>query len=151
MGMGNPILCDDAVGLRVARELEARLNQKEVTVIETSLAGLNLLDLLVGYDKLILVDAIQTDKGKAGQIHRLDPEALDTTQHATSTHDVSFSTALELGKKLGLALPREIVIFAVEVQNVSSFDEKCTPEVEAAISPAVSMIIEEINKSHSLN
>ena len=148
MGMGNPILCDDAVGLRVARELETRVNQEGVTVIETSLAGLNLLDLLVGYDKLILVDAIQTRKGKPGQIHRLDPKALDTTQHATSTHDVSFSTALELGKKLGLALPREIVIFAIEVKNVSSFDEKCTPEVEAAIIPCVNMVIKELNKSH---
>ena len=66
LGLGNPILSDDGVGLRVARELENRLDQQEVTVVETSMAGLDLLDLLAGYDRAIIVDAIQTVGGKVG-------------------------------------------------------------------------------------
>ncbi len=69
LGLGNPILTDDGVGLRVARELEGRLDQQEATVMETSLAGLNMLDLLAGYDRAIIIDAIQTIGGKAGQIY----------------------------------------------------------------------------------
>lgn len=142
--MGNPLLSDDGVGLSVAAELKSRLDQSDVTIMETSVAGLSLLDLLVGYDRAIIIDAIQTVDGKAGQIYRLDPEAFDTTRHTTSPHDVNLTTALELGKKLGLPLPQEIVIFAIKASDVSTFSEKCTPEVTQAIPTCVETVIQEI-------
>ncbi len=145
LGLGNPILGDDGVGLRVAEEVESRVDQRDITVVDTSLSGLSLLDVLAGYDKAIIIDAVQTVEGKPGQIYRLDPEALDFTRHAASPHDVNFATALELGKRLGLALPREIVIFAVEVADASTFSEECTPEVKGAIPVCVEMIIQELD------
>jgi len=148
LGLGNPILSDDSVGLRVARALEGRFNQQEITVMETSMAGLSLLDLLAGYDRAIIIDAIQTREGKVGQIYRLEPGAFDTTRHAASPHDVSLATALELGNKLGLALPRQIDIFAVEVSDISSFSEECTPKVTEAIPLCVKMIIQLLNGDH---
>jgi len=145
IGLGNPILSDDGVGLRVAAELKDRLDQQEVTVMETSMAGLSMLDLLVGYDRAIIIDASQTMGGKIGRIQRLDAKAFDATRHAASPHDVNFSTALELGNRLGLALPQQIVILAIEVENVTSFSEKCTPEVERAIPVCVEKAIQELN------
>jgi len=145
LGLGNPILSDDSVGLRVARELANRFNQPDVTVMETSVAGLDFLDLLVGYDKAIIIDAIQTKGGKVGQVYQFEPEAFDATRHASTPHDVNFATALELGNRLGLDLPQRITIFAIEVQNVSSFSEECTPEVMTAIPLCVKMIIQELN------
>jgi len=143
--MGNPLLSDDGVGLSVAAELKSRLDQSDVTVMETGMAGLSLLDLLVGYDRAIVIDAIQTVDGKAGQIYRLDPEAFDATRRTASPHDVNFTTALELGKKLGLALPQQIIIFAIEASDVSTFSEKCTPEVTRAIPTCVEMVLQELN------
>ena len=145
LGLGNPILSDDSVGLRVARELANRFNQPDITVMETSVAGLDFLDLLVGYDRAIIIDAIQTKEGKVGQVYRFEPEAFDATRHASTPHDVNFATALELGNRLGLDLPQRIAIFAIEVQNVSSFSEECTPEVMAAIPVCVRMITQELN------
>jgi len=145
LGMGNPILSDDGVGLRVARALEGRLNQQEITVTETSVSGLNLLDLLVNFDRAIIIDAIQTVGGNGGEIYRLEPEAFDTTRHTASPHDVNFATALELGNKLGLALPQQIIIFAIEVEDVTTFSEECTPEVERAIPVCVERVIQELN------
>lgn len=144
LGLGNSILTDDGVGPKIARELEGRLDQKEVTVMEGSLGGLRLLDMLVGYDRAIIIDAIETVDGKAGQIYRLDVAALDATRHAASPHDVNFATALELGKQLNMTLPQKIDIFAVEVTDTSTFSEKCTPEVQAAIPRCVEMIIREL-------
>ena len=146
LGLGNPILSDDGVGFRVAAELRGRLSQQEVTVMETSMVGLSLLDLLSGYDRAIIIDAIQTVGGKAGQIYRLDSEVLDVTQHAAPAHNVNFATALELGNKLGLALPQQIVIFAIEVADAHTFSEECTPEVTRAIPACVEMIIQELSK-----
>jgi len=144
VGLGNPILSDDGVGLRVAEELKARLDRREVTVVETSMAGLSFLDLLAGYDRAIIIDAIQTVGGKAGQIYRLDSGALDVTRHAASPHDIDFATALELGNRLGMALPQQIVVFAIEVADASTFSEGCTPRVERAIPICVKMIIQEL-------
>ena len=124
LGMGNSLLSDDRVGLCVAAELGNKLNQPDITVMETSVAGLSLLDLLVGYDRAIIIDAIQTVDGQPGQIYRLGPEAFDTTRRTVSPHDVNFTTAIEFGKKLGLPLPQEIVIFAIEASDVSTFSEE---------------------------
>ena len=148
LGLGNPILSDDGVGLQVARELKTNLDQQEVTVEETSMAGLSLLDLLADYDRAIIVDAIQTVRGKAGQIYRLNPEALDVTRHAASLHDVNFATALELGNRLGLTLPKQIDMFAIEVADASTFGEECTPDVREAIPVCVEMIIQELKGDH---
>ena len=145
LGLGNPILSDDGVGVLVARSLEGRFNQQEVTVMETSMAGLDLLDLLVNFDKAVIIDAIQTRDGKVGQVYRLEPEAFDATQHAATPHDVNFATALKLGNKLGLALPQQIIIFAVEVENVTFFSERCTSKVEQTIPVVADMVIQEVN------
>ena len=144
LGLGNPILSDDGVGVRIAEELQDRVDRREVTVMEASLAGLSILDLLAGYDRAIIVDAIQTVGGKAGQVYRLSPDVLDTTRHAASPHDIGVGIALELGSRLALPLPREMVIFGVEVADVETFSEECTPEVREAIPICVGMIMEEL-------
>ena len=143
--MGNQLLSDDGVGLCVAAELKSKLDQPDITVIETSCAGLSLLDLLIGYDKAIIIDAIQTLNGKPGQFYQLNPQSFDTTRRTASPHDVNFTTALELGKKLDLHLPQEIVIFAIEASDVSTFKEECTPEVKRAIPTCVEMVLQELN------
>jgi hydrogenase maturation protease len=144
--MGNPLLCDDGVGLRVAAELKDRVNQPEVTIMETGIAGLALLDLLVGYDRAIIIDAIQTAGGKAGHIYRLNTQAFDAARHTISPHDIDFTTALEFGKKLGLSLPQQIIIFAIEASDVHTFNEECTPEVRKAIPTCVEMALQELKK-----
>ena len=151
LGLGNPILTDDGVGPRVAKELEGRFDQQEVTVMESSLGGLNMLDLLAGYDRAIIIDAIQTVGGTAGQIYRLDLEAFAATRHAASPHDVNFATALELGNQLGLALPSQIDIFAIEVADVTTFSQRCTPEVERVIPACVEMVWEVIGNETTNN
>ena len=144
LGIGNPILCDDGVGIKVAHEVANQFNSPQVTVAETSAAGLSLLDSIVGYDQVIIIDAIQTKKGKAGQIYRMKPEDFSFAKHLSSPHQINLVTALELGKTLNLVMPQEITIFAVEAKDVSNFSERCTPEVERAIPEAVKMVLEEL-------
>jgi len=145
IGLGNPILMDDGVGPRVAEELKLRLNGSDVTVTEASVGGLALVDLLAGFDQAIIVDAIQTVGGSPGQIYRMSQESFADTRHTASPHDVNFATALDFAARVGVPLPEQIDIFAVEAVNVSTFSEDCTPEVERAIPVCVEMIIRELN------
>ena len=146
LGIGNPILSDDGAGIRVAQDVGEKLNDPQITVAETSEAGLSLLDSIVGYDKVIIIDAIQTEKGQAGQIYRMGAEDFSLTKHLSSPHQINLATALELGKMLNLAMPQEITIFAVEAKDITSFSEKCTPEVERAIPEAIKMVLEELSE-----
>ncbi|MDH4067996.1 MAG: hydrogenase maturation protease [Dehalococcoidia bacterium] len=144
LGLGNPILSDDGVGIRVAHDVASQVKSPQVTVSETSAAGLSLLDSIVGYDKAIIIDAIQTEKGRPGQIYRMGAEDFSCTKRFSSPHQVNLVTALELGKMLNLAMPQKVVVFAVEAKDITSFSEKCTPKVEKAIPEVVSMVLEEL-------
>jgi hydrogenase maturation protease len=145
LGMGNPIITDDGVGIQVAHEVANQLNDPQVTVAETSAAGLSLLDSIVGYDKVVIIDAIQTEKGEAGQIYRMSTADFSLTKHFSSPHQINLVTALELGKMLNLAMPEEITVFAVEAKDITNFSEKCTPEVEQAIPEVVKMVLQELD------
>ena len=148
LGLGNPILSDDGVGIRVAQEVGEKLNDPQVTVAESSLAGMSLLDSIVGYDKVIIIDAIQTKEGNAGQIYRMEPEDFSFAKHLSSPHQINLVTALELGKMLNLAMPQKITVFAVEAKDTTNFSETCTPEVEQAIPEVVKMVLQDLNAKH---
>jgi hydrogenase maturation protease len=144
LGLGNPVRADDSVGLRVAQALARRLSSPDITVMEASVSGLDILDLLVGCERAIIIDAIQTRGGQPGQIYRLQPGTFTATRHSANPHSVDFATALELGERLGLTLPKEIVIFGIEVAEVDSFSEECTPQVAVAIPVCVETVLEEL-------
>lgn len=151
IGLGNPILADDGVGVHVAYQLEQRLAQPandQITVIEASAGGLRLMELMVGYDRAIIVDALLHANGSPpGTIHRLTLDHLRTispTQHSASAHDTTLITALDSGKAIGLHLPQEVVIFAVDVANIEDFSEEMTPAVAAAIPQVVTAVLNEI-------
>lgn len=148
LGIGNPILGDDGVGVHVAEEVARRIQDEEIDIEDASTSGLNLLDLIVGYEKVVIIDAIMTEGGVPGTIYRLRPEDFTRSVHpGTPMHGLNFPTVLEIGKKLMPAeMPREIVIFAVEVKEIETFTEEMTPEVQAAVPRVVELVLGEISK-----
>jgi len=142
IGLGNPILTDDGVGVKVAyavRDALGSAGRDAVTITEASVGGLRLMEMMEGYQQVILVDAIQTADGQPGTIYRLSLDDIASavpTQHSASAHDMNLPTAMEMGRRLGLALPERVEIFAIEAQDVVTFGEACTPQV-AAVIPAV--------------
>ena len=150
LGLGNPILTDDGVGIHVVRAVASRFtlhaSRLDVAFAEASVGGLRLLDAIAGYERVIMVDAIQTGDGKSGDIYCLHPDGLKASLHSGSTHDLSLPGALALGRSMGMALPDDeaIVIIAIEVEDVLTFGEVCTPTVAAAIPHAVEMVLAEL-------
>ena len=153
IGLGNPILTDDGVGVKVAFELERLVDldaHPELTITEASAGGLRLMEVILGYEKVVLIDAYYLDPETTspGRIHHLsldDLRAVSPTQHSTSAHDTSLVTALDAAQKLGYAIPQEFNIYAIEVENILDFSETPTPAVAAAIPIVVEQIIEELN------
>jgi hydrogenase maturation protease len=148
LGMGNPILSDDAVGVRLARDFKERLagHPGLEVVEECSVGGLNLIDVLRGYERAIVLDSLATEESVPGAWHRFDDDALRETAHLTNLHDANFATALELGRRIGVPLPEpgRIHIFAVEVEDNATFSERMTPALEAAYSDYAPAILAEV-------
>jgi hydrogenase maturation protease len=148
LGLGNPILTDDGVGVRVAERVRAALpSDARVDVRSVSLGGLRLMEAMLGYDRVILIDALRCRDGRPGTIHRWrleELQAISPTQHLVSPHDMSLATALDLGRRMGLPLPEEIIIYAIEVENVTEFGDEPTPAVTQAIPKATAAVLAEL-------
>jgi hydrogenase maturation protease len=148
IGLGNPLVSDDSVGLRVAAELKRRLaDRPDVAVEEDFWGGLRLMERMAGFGRAIVIDAIVTG-AEPGTIHLLTPEAIPT-QRSASAHDVNLPTALEFGRQAGLALPEndDILLIGIEAENVLDFGETCTPAVEAAVPRAVEEVLQALDAS----
>lgn len=148
LGMGNAILCDDAVGIRLAKYLGERLAHVPGLYVleECSVGGLNILEVVAGYDRLIILDSIKTGGAKPGDWYEFSGESLRETMHLDSVHDANLATALVLGRKLGVKLPedRNIHIFAVEVRDNSTFSERMTEELERDFGQYAEEIYKEV-------
>jgi len=141
LGMGNSVLSDDGVGCKVAQRLEKRFKgHPDITVKETLLSGLSLLDEVAGYERLIIIDAIQTRGGKPGSIYKLSPSDFKKGRMAV-IHDLGLFSSLELGRKLDMEMPREVVIFAIEAKDMVTFSEKLSTEVEEAVPNVVEAVL----------
>lgn len=147
LGLGNTILTDDGVGILVVREVARQCQRDDVQFAEASVGGLRLLDVIGGYERIIMVDAIQTRDGVPGTIYRLHASDFRSSLHAGSSHDLSLAGALKLGRGLGMVLPEDddFLILAVEVENVLDFGESCTPAVQAAIPRAIAAVLAELS------
>ncbi|RLG37876.1 MAG: hypothetical protein DRN91_04230 [Candidatus Alkanophagales archaeon] len=153
LGIGNPILRDDGIGVHAANAFKEALKQLNdadfaenviIEVGEASTGGFNVLEMLLGYEKVIIIDGIVAG-GKAGEVYRLELKDFSKALHFTSPHDTNIITALEFGYKcVPQEMPRDIVIIGVEVECVDEFGTEMTPSVKNAVPKVVDMIFEEL-------
>lgn len=136
LGLGNPLLTDDTVGIRLVRDFSRKsgaIPGLEI-VEECTTGGLDLLPVIEGCDRLLMLDSIQTRGGVPGNWFRFTAEKLRETIHLVGIHDANFATVLSMGRQLGMKLPadEEIHIFAVEVFDNFTFGERMTDRLETA-------------------
>jgi len=142
LGIGNPIIGDDGVGFHVIEKLEEDPPEGDVTLTACDVSGLAILDLIVDFDRAVIVDAIQTAKGTPGRIYRLDVKDFMVTKHTISPHDVDLPTALDIGKMLELKIPGKIDIIGVEIPDALEFSTRLSDAVLEAVPRAVKMVRE---------
>ena len=148
IGLGNPLLKDDSIGLRVVRALQPMIDDfPGVELAEDYHGGLRLMERMIGFRRAIVIDAIVTG-GAPGTLHLLGVEG-HATQRSASAHDVDLPTALAVGRPAGADLPgaQDILLVGIEAESVLDFGEQLTPAVEAAIPVAVRVVLEQLRKT----
>jgi hydrogenase maturation protease len=136
LGLGNPILSDDGVGLVVAERLKGRV--EGVDVIATPLTGLHLLDLMVGYDALFLIDAMITTESTPGELKFIQPDELSLP--TLCSHGFNLLEILKFGKKLGLSVPELKWVYGITIGRSPAFGEEPSPELMEKVEAMESQI-----------
>lgn len=124
LGLGNDILCDDGIGMKLARDLEklaaAKIgtapifqdkkeknrscpyfcgcvpNFADFSFLPASIDGLELLDAMDGYDKVFIIDAFQAKDLEIGEVAVLGVEDFEHTVYIGSPHSLNLATAIKL-------------------------------------------------------
>ncbi|WP_051409318.1 hydrogenase maturation protease [Syntrophorhabdus aromaticivorans] len=148
IGLGNPILGDDAAGIWVAREILCREEPlPNVDVVEACAGGLDLLDLMEGYGSVIIADAIQTAETKTGAIYELALDDLGAINYSWNQRNLNLRSTIDLGRRIGYAVPEHITIYGIGIVGAYTFSETLSKEVGEAVHFLAELIIERIPES----
>jgi hydrogenase maturation protease len=104
------------------------------------------MERLTGSSRVILIDAIFTGRAPTGTVSRITLGDLPdlTTGHSASVHDTSLHNALSVGRSMNIPLPedKDVIIIAVEAENVYYFSQELSPAVAAAVPQTVKIVMD---------
>ncbi|MFH7320669.1 hydrogenase maturation protease [Desulfurivibrio sp. D14AmB] len=143
IGLGNPLLADDGVGLQVAGLLRDCLPPGAgVRVVTAGSGGLGLLELMVGYQRALIIDAMLSGTRAPGSVARLAVASAGPARHLAGSHGGDLAALLRLGRSLDLALPERVELIGIEAAEVDRFAEELSRSVAAALPVALSLVRE---------
>lgn len=147
LGLGNPIMGDDGVGIYVVRILKDKIpSRADVEFKGLSLGGLRLVEEILGYESVFIIDSIASSD-TVGRIREFSPEQFKGTQYVSSPHGTNFATALELYKKLEAnEIPKTIRIFTIDIKPEFTFTEALSPPVQRAALELAERIAVEVEQ-----
>lgn len=147
IGIGNPFLKDDSVGLKVVEEVGKKL---KVNVDFLTNTDFDVINKILGYDVAIIVDAIKKFNN-VGNIHVFDVDDLFKGYKFSGTHSIDLATSIKIGYEIFHdEMPKYLKVVAIEVEDID-FGYECSEEVKEAISKAVEIIMDLIKSFENFN
>ncbi|MEI7893361.1 MAG: hydrogenase maturation protease [Myxococcales bacterium] len=141
--LGNELVGDDGVGIRVGRVLSGLPLPQHVTLLVRPNLGFELIELLEVFDRIVLVDAMRGG-GSAGTCVVLDPEgAAAMANSASCSHSIGITEILELSRHLHGKLAT-VSIVGVEGQDMDTFGIGLSAPVQERFEEAVDMVLQEL-------
>ena len=131
LALGNDILKDDRAGMVAAGLLRSEFKEA-VDIVEAPGTGLALLELLAGYDRVLLLDAIFTGSAPPGTVLEFCREDFQKAA-APSALYVGLPEILRQAESLGLEFPQELRILALEVENPFELHTGMSPLTRGAL------------------
>ena len=142
VGLGNPILGDDGVGWRVIDAVD-ELDHEEASLQQACVGGVSLMELLVGYRRAIIVDAILDPEAAPGSVWCKPLSAVETrvASHLDSTHDAPLPAAIDAGRAMGADLPTDIEVVGIVIDRGDVFGEQLSDVIAAAVPVAAAEVV----------
>lgn len=145
LGIGNPLRGNDAVGIEAANNIKNFFSDRNIDIdVKTAFTtNIDMLNIISGYDKVVIIDAVKTADRNLGRIHILHAKHLKSSSSHT-THNIDLGTTLEIGRALGMKIP-EITIYGIEVGCENEvFKQGLSKKVKAAVPAVTKKILKEV-------
>ncbi|HYS43384.1 MAG TPA: HyaD/HybD family hydrogenase maturation endopeptidase [Geobacteraceae bacterium] len=114
LGIGNLIMSDDGIGVRVVQLLAERYRYPAgVTILDGGTLGLDLLPRLEGVERLLVVDAVETGQPAGTLVRMAGEEVPIVLETKVSPHQMGLKDLLAVAMLQGFA-PREMVLWGVQ-------------------------------------
>lgn len=141
IGLGNPIMGDDGIGHWLADNLKKYF--PEWTFEKIVAGGWELLDRCVEYDRVVILDAMQTAE-PVGTVKRFSALEHLPILHPSASHGFDLFTNIQLGKRLYPRFPDEIIVYGIEVENPADFSEQFSQAVSERLNSIVEVLKKEL-------
>lgn len=142
VGIGNILLRDEGVGVRVVEALRDADLPEDVELVDGGTCGADLVEIFADRRKVIVIDALGAS-GAAGSIYRLAAADLLPPQgDCISLHQLGLVESLSMAEQLGCA-PKEVVIFGIQPAAIAPGLE-LSADVAAAVPRAVRCVLAEL-------
>jgi hydrogenase maturation protease len=143
LGVGNPIACDDGVGIRVALILRTLPLPRNIIVQLRATIAIDVLELLPEYDRIVIVDAMKTGAA-AGTCRVLDvaeASALAATPYCC--HAIGIAELLRIAHAAApLRVAPRVVLVGIEAERLQEYGTELSPTVQNALPQAVRLVLE---------
>jgi hydrogenase maturation protease len=145
LGIGNPLMGDDGVGIRVVEMLAGETLPPYVVVKEAGLPGWGLPSWFDGKSTVFLVDAMQMGEAP-GSWRRFETDDLEIVMenNTLSLHQNDLACGLALSQAMNL-MPENLLLYGIEPANIAPGDD-LSPEVEASLPELIKNLINDLEK-----
>jgi hydrogenase maturation protease len=141
MGIGNPLVKDEGVGVRVIEVMMSTLHFPDnVTLVDAGTMGMGILNLFQDCDYLLVIDAVDGTGEPAGTVVRMSPEDLAPNQIKHSMHDMRLVDVLEAAMLMGTRPDADCV--GIQILDMDGIAIGLTEPVEAALPAAVAAALD---------
>jgi hydrogenase maturation protease len=141
LGLGNSLVGDDGVGINLLHRLQALGWGSEVEFAESAAGGIAILELVAGYDRLLLLDCIIARENAPGKVVVLNEEELTTVRHVSSIHDLAVGEVWQLGQRMGYRMPHAVAV-AIVVELKWEIGEELSSAAKNALPSAMERCLE---------
>lgn len=144
LGLGNPLMGDDGVGLAVLSRLQQGWECEGVDLVDGGTWGMNLLPLIEDTGRLLLLDAIRLGV-EPGTVHLLTRDQLPRyLSHKLSPHQIDLKEILALAELRG-TLPEVAMAIGVEPAEVKLSTNLSAP-VEARLEELTDLALRQLSQ-----
>ncbi len=140
LGIGNILQSDDGLGVHIVNHITRNIKLPDgVEVIDGGTAGFDLIPLMAGREKIIIVDALRAED-EPGSIYRFKPENAVKSRASISLHEIGITEVIDMLRLLGEN--PEIEIVGIVPEDISTLHMDISTSVRRSIPQAVIQIMD---------
>jgi len=142
LGLGNILLGDEGVGVRVIEQLLSRSLPDEIEVIDGGTAGYELINFFEGKEKVIIVDAVKTND-TPGSVYKMDLSVVQEDETVQlSLHQIGLKNVFKMASMMDLN--PEVTLIGIVPKNYQDYNIGLSKDVEKAMPLAIETVLKEL-------